>query len=70
MRSFDLEGCIRPNILALVPYVCARDEYDEGILLDANENALGHALPKSATDDSELCPIPPSCTTCSSPARA
>ncbi|KAL8280786.1 hypothetical protein RQP46_006790 [Phenoliferia psychrophenolica] len=48
---FSLEKAIRPNILALEPYVCARDEYDEGILLDANENALGHALPVSSSDD-------------------
>ena len=31
----------RPNILALHPYRCARDDYDQGILLDANENAIG-----------------------------
>lgn len=31
----------RPNILALHPYRCARDDYAEGILLDANENAIG-----------------------------
>lgn len=42
---FNLESLIRPNILSLLPYRCARDDYDEGILLDANENALGPALP-------------------------
>jgi histidinol-phosphate aminotransferase len=31
----------RPNVLTLVPYRCARDDYDSGILLDANENAFG-----------------------------
>lgn len=31
----------RPNILQLQPYRCARDDYDTGILLDANENAYG-----------------------------
>ena len=31
----------RPNVIALVPYRCARDDYDSGILLDANENAFG-----------------------------
>ncbi|KAK4702166.1 histidinol-phosphate aminotransferase, partial [Phenoliferia sp. Uapishka_3] len=51
MRSFDISVAIRPNILALEPYVCARDEYDEGILLDANENALGHSLPQDKEDD-------------------
>ncbi|PCH44895.1 histidinol-phosphate aminotransferase [Wolfiporia cocos MD-104 SS10] len=41
---FDIEQVIRPNILALQPYRCARDDYSEGILLDANENALGHSI--------------------------
>lgn len=38
---FSLSRAIRPNILSLVPYRCARDDYQSGILLDANENALG-----------------------------
>ncbi|KAI9674181.1 MAG: histidinol-phosphate transaminase [Caeruleum heppii] len=44
---FVLETCARPNILALEPYRCARDDYkDDGtnILLDANENAYGPGL--------------------------
>ncbi|CCM00728.1 uncharacterized protein FIBRA_02768 [Fibroporia radiculosa] len=41
---FNIEEVIRPNILALHPYRCARDDYSEGILLDANENALGHSI--------------------------
>ncbi|KAK4543187.1 hypothetical protein LTR36_005737 [Oleoguttula mirabilis] len=44
---FDIERCARPNILALEPYRCARDDYkDDGtnILLDANENAYGPGL--------------------------
>jgi histidinol-phosphate aminotransferase len=45
---FDIERVIRPNILALHPYRCARDDYQEGILLDANENALGHSIPRSS----------------------
>ena len=44
---FDIERVIRPNILALHPYRCARDDYTSGILLDANENALGHSIPAS-----------------------
>ena len=28
------------------PYRCARDDYDSGILLDANENSYGHGLKK------------------------
>jgi histidinol-phosphate aminotransferase len=31
----------RSNILELQPYRCARDDYSDGILLDANENAFG-----------------------------
>ena len=31
----------RPNVLSLDPYRCARDDYDSGTLLDANENAFG-----------------------------
>jgi histidinol-phosphate aminotransferase len=41
---FDIEQAIRPNIRSLNPYRSARDDYKEGILLDANENALGHSL--------------------------
>ncbi|PSS25788.1 hypothetical protein M430DRAFT_96221 [Amorphotheca resinae ATCC 22711] len=44
---FNLETCARPNILALEPYRCARDDYkDDGtnILLDANENAYGPTI--------------------------
>ncbi len=41
---FQLERAIRPNILSLVPYRCARDDYQSGILLDANENALGPSV--------------------------
>jgi histidinol-phosphate aminotransferase len=37
----DIENMLRPNIRALQPYRCARDDYDRGILLDANENAFG-----------------------------
>jgi histidinol-phosphate aminotransferase len=38
---FKLEAIVRPNIWALKPYHCARDDYTEGVLLDANENAFG-----------------------------
>jgi histidinol-phosphate aminotransferase len=44
---FDIENVIRPNILSLQPYRCARDDYQSGILLDANENSLGHSIPRS-----------------------
>ncbi|KAL5417850.1 hypothetical protein PMIN03_001341 [Paraphaeosphaeria minitans] len=45
--AFDLSKCARPNILALEPYRCARDDYKNdgtNILLDANENAIGPGL--------------------------
>lgn len=41
---FDLKSIIRPNILGLEPYRCARDDFKTGILLDANENTHGPAL--------------------------
>jgi histidinol-phosphate aminotransferase len=48
---FNIENVIRPNILALSPYRCARDDYQSGILLDANENALGHSIvPQNNTE--------------------
>lgn len=37
----QLENLVRPNILKLKPYVSARDNYQDGILLDANENSYG-----------------------------
>ncbi|KAI9290819.1 histidinol-phosphate aminotransferase [Neoconidiobolus thromboides FSU 785] len=37
--NFNLKSIVRPNILSLEPYRCARDDYNEGILLDANENS-------------------------------
>jgi len=51
---FDIEKVIRPNILALHPYRCARDDYQHGILLDANENALGHSIESSSKIPPEL----------------
>ncbi len=44
-RSFDLEKLVRPNIKKLVPYHSARDDFGEGLLLDANENSLGAPFP-------------------------
>ena len=43
-KHFNLEAIIRPNILVLQPYRCARDDYQSGILMDANENAYGHSI--------------------------
>lgn len=55
MSPFNLETCARPNILALQPYRCARDDYkDDGtnVLLDANENACGPSIHSSDVADS------------------
>ena len=54
---FSLEPLIRPNILSLEPYRCARDDYSEGILLDANENAIGSALPFRSSKANGLDPV-------------
>ena len=40
-NRIDIPSLVRPNILELKPYRSARDDFDSGILLDANENALG-----------------------------
>lgn len=50
---FDYRSVIRPNILDLEPYRCARDDYKEGVLLDANENTQGPAL-SAVTEEEEL----------------
>lgn len=42
--NWTWDGLIRSNILQLEPYRCARDDYSAGILLDANENAIGHSI--------------------------
>ncbi|KAF9355048.1 histidinol-phosphate transaminase [Mortierella sp. AD094] len=46
--QFSVKDIVRPNILALKPYRCARDDYSSGVLLDANENAYGPALNPSS----------------------
>lgn len=35
---------VRNNIKKLKPYTCARDLYNKGILLDANENSIGSSI--------------------------
>ncbi|KAI8073322.1 histidinol-phosphate aminotransferase [Gongronella butleri] len=55
---FSLEKVIRPNILELQPYRCARDDYDSGILLDANENAYGPSLLQERQGDLHRYPDP------------
>lgn len=44
MSGFSLLTCARKNILELTPYRCARDDYSDGILLDANENSIGPSV--------------------------
>ena len=45
------ERLARPNILKLTPYRCARDDYSSGVLLDANENAIGPtSVPTNSLD--------------------
>ncbi|AEO70786.1 2aa69e8f-b9d5-45ba-980b-3128e7f44ba6 [Thermothielavioides terrestris] len=68
MSPFNLETCARPNILALEPYRCARDDYkDDGTntLLDANENAFGPPLPTTTTtnNSNSSLPTPPNAAT-------
>ncbi|KAJ2776833.1 histidinol-phosphate transaminase [Coemansia javaensis] len=53
--SFDIKRIIRPNILGLEPYRCARDDYSEGILLDANENSYGPAFQTEAGEEGPVC---------------
>lgn len=40
-KTIDIESLVRPNIRNLKPYRSARDDFDKGLLLDANENSLG-----------------------------
>lgn len=41
MKKMDILSLVRENIQNLKPYRSARDDFDSGILLDANENSLG-----------------------------
>lgn len=40
-NPFNIDQLVRPNIKNLSPYHSARQDFNEGILLDANENSLG-----------------------------
>src|SRR6266542_5575363 len=55
--EFSLESIVRPNILALKPYRCARDDYATGILLDANENSFG-LMVDGSNEDLNIYPDP------------
>ena len=41
LKVTDIEAMVRPNIRELTPYRSARDDFESGLLLDANENSLG-----------------------------
>ncbi len=41
MPEIDINSLIRQNIRNLKPYRSARDDFEKGLLLDANENSLG-----------------------------
>ena len=56
--NIDLYGIVRPNIVALKPYRCARDDYDSGVLLDANENSFGAPVEVPAVTEVERYPCP------------
>lgn len=45
MGTFDPDKLVRENIRELKPYRSARDDFDKGVLLDANENSLGSPYP-------------------------
>lgn len=40
-NKFTIDELVRPNIRDLSPYRSARDDFDSGLLLDANENSFG-----------------------------
>jgi len=51
----EVGACVRPNIRALEPYRCARDDYEEGVLLDANESAHGPVLARTGDALARAC---------------
>lgn len=55
-KQIDIYRLVRPNILDLKPYRSARDDFDSGILLDANENAIG--APFDEPDELNRYPMP------------
>lgn len=46
----ELEKLVRKNILELKPYTSARDKYQDGIFLDANENSFGSVIETDVKD--------------------
>lgn len=58
MQKFDLTKVVRPNIQKLKPYRCARDDFSDGQLMDANENSLGPPMKVDIIDEPERYPCP------------
>ncbi|KAG0687630.1 histidinol-phosphate transaminase [Pichia californica] len=52
--TFDITKLARPQILTLEPYRCARDDFKEGILLDANENTHGPSFIEMTEAEKDL----------------
>jgi len=46
----QLEKLVRKNILSLKPYTSARDIYQDGVFLDANENSFGSVINSHVAD--------------------
>lgn len=46
----ELEKLVRKNILNLKPYTSARDKYQDGLFLDANENSFGSVIESEVKD--------------------
>lgn len=58
MEDYDspmsVRDLVRPNIRKLAPYRCARDDFQEGILLDANENTHQPSVHDLTSVEAEL----------------
>lgn len=57
-----IKSLVRPNIVKLNPYVCARQIEQTGILLDANENSFGSTVSTPFLDELNRYPDPNSQT--------
>jgi len=44
MTTTNIQSLVRENIRNLTPYRSARDDFDSGVLLDANENSFGSTV--------------------------
>lgn len=58
MTPDKLDQMVRPNIQTLAPYRSARDDFESGLLLDANENSYGSPLPEAEGLNRYPHPIP------------